>query len=136
MLSRNARHLLVGLGLICAGAFAAGGLRYTTLVDRTPPDTFDYAFWGGISVALLLPLWAVVLAPARWPRVAAGLRRLCAVYLAAPLAISANVVVHGVGHLNGPWLGIAVLATLALLGAQIILIRPDVMRSRQKLEDY
>lgn len=141
-LSREARLYLLGVGLICGGAFMAGGVRYTMVVDRTPPDAFDYAFWAGISLALLVPLWAVVLVPARWPRVATWLRRLCAVYLAFPLAMSANVVAHNlkalrhVGQMNETWLGVGALATLALIGAQIILIRPDVMRSQHSWKDY
>lgn len=141
-LSREARLYLLVAGLFCAGVFTAGGLRYTMVVDRTPPDFFDYAFWGGIALLLLLPLWAVVLAPARWPRVAAWLRRLCAVYLAFPLAMSANVVVHNLkalrhlGQMNETWFGIGMLATALLLGTQVVLIRPDVMRSAERREEY
>lgn len=140
-LSREARLYLLAVGLFCGGAFTAGGLRYTAVVDRTPPDGFDYAFWSGIALALLLPLWAVLLAPARWPRVARWLRRICAAYFAFPLAMSANVVVHNLkalqhaGQMNETWFGIGLLATLALIGAQIILLRPDFMRSRHRWED-
>jgi drug/metabolite transporter superfamily protein YnfA len=140
-LSRKARLYLLGVGLFCGGAFAAGGLRYTAVVDRTPPDAFDYAFWLGIAAVLLLPLWASLLAPARWPRVGVWLRRICAVYLAFPLALAANVVVHNLqalqhaGRMNETWFGIGVLATLSIIGAQIILIRPDFMRSRHRWED-
>ncbi|HKB60945.1 MAG TPA: hypothetical protein VKC56_12985 [Gallionellaceae bacterium] len=138
----EARLYLLAVGLLCGGAFTAGGLRYTAVVDRTPPDAFDYAFWSGISLVLLLPLWAVLLAPARWPRVASWLRRICAVYFAFPLAMAVNIVVHNLkalqhaGQMNETWFGLGLLATLALISAQIILLRPDFMRSRRRWEDY
>lgn len=128
------RLTLISAAVLCGGFVAALGGAFSSVVEPDEYSSRTTLFWLLTGAVVALPLWAPAIVPSRFSRVAAGVRRLCALLLLAPMYMFSTIVTHNIRRaLSGiaptySALMIGVVLTLACAYGVFILLRPDIRR--------